>query len=372
MRFTFPESCARVASLLCFIGGVLTLTIVPEQVGAYDWNSRYGIDAQLGYDDNYRLSNTDEVETTTSTLGVNANLQGTSEISTLDLSLGANATEYSDSTIDDSDGYRLSLATSRRGERLTSSLGISFESESTAETELLDTGVTEDGTRESLAITPAVTYSIDELNALSISLQHRDVSYDTVSLIDYVDNSVTLGWSRQLDESSGVSANLSMARYEPDDADETDTESIYFGYNWRTSQATGYRLSLGYSDVDRPNARDSGGNFSFAIDHETDERNSFVFSINQGFQPSGRGEVIEETSLAMRWTRALTDRSSFNLGATAVSNDNRDYYSINTGVGHQITQEINLGGSLRYRSESTDAGSPDSTSVFFSVAYRPL
>ena len=313
-----------------------------------------------------------KIETSSGKIGVSANFEGMTEISRLSLNLGANATEYSDSSIDDSDEYRLGLNTSRRGERLSGALGISFESESTAETELLDTGVTEDGTRESLSIAPSATYSLSELNSLSVTLRHQDVSYDTVSLIDYNDNSVTLSWSHLLGENRSISANLSMARYEPDGADETDTESFYFGYDWRTSQATGYQLSLGYSDVDRPNARDSGSNFSFDVNHETNERNSFVFAINQGFQPSGRGEVVEETRFSLRWAHALTDRSQFDLGAQAVSNDDRDYFSISAGAGYQLTQLVNLGGSLRYQRENTDAGNPDSTSVFVSVVYRTL
>ena len=275
MRFPVLDIFYRGSDRLFLLLVLMTAATMSNYANAYDWNTSYGANASLGYDDNYRLTETEKVDTTTGTVGVSANLDGTTEVSSLNLSVGADTTEYSDASIAESDQYRILLSTSHRGERFTNSLGVSFDSESTAQAELLDSGFTGDGTRDTLSVTPNVSYAIDELNSFSANLQHQDVSYDTVSLTDYVNNAVTLSWLRQINENSSISANLSLARYEPDDADETDTESVFIGYNWRSSSATGYTLSLGYSDVDRPNSRDSGGNYSFAINHQTDELNSF-------------------------------------------------------------------------------------------------
>lgn len=355
--------------------GLMFLILLPgvwQASQAYDWNNDYGVDATVGYDDNFRLNENDELETTSTRLGVFANLEGTTEISNLRLTLGANSTTYSESEIDDSDGYRLSLDTSRRGERFSSYLNLSLDSQSTTETELLDTGAVEDGTRDSASLAPGMSYRINERNSISLGLSFRDVTYDTVSLTEYTDNAVTLGWSYQLDETSSFSVNLRTSEYDPDDDDTTDTNNLSLGYTMSPAEATNYTFSVGYSDVNRPDDSESSGNYAIDINRRTDERNSYSFTLSNDYVSSGAGEVRDEDSAGVNWVHSLSEKSQFNLGAQASSNDQRDFVSIELGGNYNYTREINLGASLRHRRQESDSVDADSSSVFFSLSYSPI
>lgn len=263
------------------------VTVQWHTVAAYDWNNDYGATVSVGYDDNFRLSESNKTSTTSGTLGVFANLQGATEISNLGFTVGANSNAYSESSIEDSDTYNLSLDTSRRGERLSGSLKVALDSQSTTETELLDSGTTRDGSRDTVSISPGFSYQVNERNSFSVNLSLRDVTYDTVSLTDYSDNSVALSWGYILDETSGILINLRNTDFDPEQGNKAETNSLFAGYNMRVSEATSYNFSIGYSDVDRPSDPEDGRTFSVAVTHSTDERNSFAASLSNSYQPSG-------------------------------------------------------------------------------------
>ena len=233
---------------------VLPLLFVPlfflTSAYGYDWNRDYGVNASVGRDDNFRLTEVDPVETTSASLGVYADLDGATEISNLRFRVGARATNYSESSIEDTDEYYLSLATARRGERLSGSLDMSIRSESTTQTELLDTGNVVDGTRESANVAPGISYQLNERNSIYGNLSFSDVTYDTVSLTDYTDNAVAAGWRYSLSETSEVSINGNAFRYEPSDGDSTSITGLNFGYGFSTSEATRYNLTLGLQTPD--------------------------------------------------------------------------------------------------------------------------
>ena len=359
---------------LCSLGILIFLLMVLcKPASAYDWSNDYGANLTVGFDDNFRLSADDEIDTTSTDLGLFADVQGATEISTIRLAIGVNGTTYSESSIDDETSYNLSLDTARSGERLSSFLNVSFESQSTTETELLDTGfLEEDGTRDSISVSPGLSYQVNERNSVSLSFDFRDVSYDTVSLTEYTDNSVSLGWSHRLDETSSVSTSLQHSVYEPDDDDDTDTNSVYVGYELRASEATTYNFSVGFTEVERPDDSEDGNNYAFDVNHRIDDRNSFTLGLSTSFEASGEGEVRQEDSLNLQWNHGLSDRAQVTLSAEGVSTDERDYYSFIAGSNYQYTREIGLSASYRYREQDGGAGDADSSSVFFSISYSPI
>ena len=339
---------------------------------AYDWDNDYGVNVSVGQENNFRLAATNEIDTTSTRLGVFANLQGSTEISNLRVALGANSSTYSESEIDDSDGYNLSLDTLRRGERLSANLVVSATAQSTTETELLDTGNVIDGKRNTARVSPGLNYLLDERNSLFANLSVSDVTYDTVSLIEYTDTAVSIGWGYALDEASDFSFNLSTSEYDPENDETTDIKSLSFGYEIRTSEVTSYAFSIGYSDVDRPDNSEASGDYAIDINHRTDERNSFVIALSNAYRGGGAGDVRDEDLLSLQWNHALSDRSQLDLLAQAISNDDRDYTSIEFRGGYQYTREVSLGATLRYRRQDSDFADADSSSVFFSLSYSPI
>ena len=339
---------------------------------AYDWTNIYGASLTLGFDDNYRLDTVNEIDTSSTNLGVFTRLEGSSEISRLGLSLSVNNQSFSDSSIDEQTGYQLALNSSRTGERLDSFLDISLDSVSTANSELLDTGILVDGTRELAAFAPGVSYRLNERDSISANLILQDVSYDTVSLTDYTDNSLTLSWRHGLDETSSFAVSLSTSVYETETDITTDTNSLNLGYELSVSAQTTYDFSIGYSEVDRPTESLSTGIYGIEMNYRSDDRNNFLASVSSGYEASGFGEVREEDRLSVRWNHGLSERSQLTFSADGVSSDARDYYSIEAGSNYQYSREINLAASYRFRQQSDVLGDADSSTLLFSLSYSSL
>ncbi|MGI9318062.1 MAG: hypothetical protein ACR2QW_12090 [bacterium] len=352
---------------------VFLFMLVCKPVSAYVWDSDYGANITVGFDDNFRLGSDDEIDTASTSVGVFTDIDGRTEISNIRLALGIDGTTYSESSIDDQTSYNLSLDTSRSAERLSSSLSVAFVSAATTETELLDTGfLEEDGTRDSISVSPGLSYQVNERISVSASLGFQDVSYDTVSLTEYTDNSLSLSWRYQLDETSSISISLRHAVYDPDNDDDTDTNSLSVGYALRASEATTYNFSVGFTEVERPDDTEDGNNYAFDVNRRIDERNSFVLGLSNSFESSGEGFVREEDTLNLQWNHSISGRAQVTISAEGVKSDDRDYYSFAVGSNYQYSREIGLSASYRYREQDEGQDTADSSSVFFSLVYAPI
>lgn len=341
---------------------------------AYEWTNNYGTDLTVGYDDNFRLSAVEEnqIETVWSSLGVFADINGATEISNIRLVFGANGFSYSDKSIDDRNSYNILLDGQRSGERLDTFIAASFRQDLTVESELLDTGVIEDGTRDTVTVAPGLRYRVDERNAVTARYSFRDVSYDTVSLTEYMDNALSLGWDYLLDETSSVSAGIRSTRYESEAGSTSETESVNIGYSLKTSEVTTYNFSYGYSGVDRSGVTDTSNNYSINVNYRQDELDNFILAASRGYRSSGSGGVRLEDRLDLRWNRGLTDRSQFRLSIRGVAAEDRDYFSIQPGIKYQYSPEISTFTSYRYRVQTDDFGDANSSSLLFTLTYSPI
>ena len=339
----------------------------------YDWNRDYGVNATLERNDNFRLTENNPVATTSARLGVFADLNGTTELSNLRFRVGARATNYSETSIEDTDEYYLSLASARRGERWSGNLDMSYISRSTTETESLDTGRLVDGNRNTANIAPGFSYQLDERNSVYTNFGFTDVTYDTVSFTDYTDTSIKVGWVNQLSETSEASLNGNVSEFNPDNDDTTFVTGLNIGYGFNTSEATRYNLQLGYQERDTPIDTERNGNSSFEVRHSIDERNDFSLFAGRGYVPSGSGGVRYESRLDMRWNHALSERMQFTLSAEGVDRDERDYIGIVVGGRHQYTREISFAANYRYRNQQSSIyDDADSNSVSISLSYSPI
>ena len=354
---------------------------------ADDLYTGYGINATLGWDDNYRLSEDDQVDTMSTSLGVYGELRGGSELTKFIGGVSASGSTYSDSSIDNTETYGLYMSGTHRGERWSGSLPMSYHLEPTTETELLDTGETDvDGERKTLNIAPGVSYQLTERNSVYTSFSFTDVSYDTVSLTEYTNNALSVGWVNSVTETSEASINGSYSEYNPDSGDTTRVTRIFVGYDFSSSEATWYALELGYAERESPDETTSDGSSSFQMGHSIDERNDFSLFAGRGYVASGAGEVRYQTEMNLSWGHALAERWQFNLSSEGVSSseegsssssegissDDRDYIQVRAGVYHILTREIRLGANYRYRIQYSDTDDADSNSVFFTLSYSPV
>ena len=363
--FKSYQFIVRSGLLVAFITSVFLFS----KSHAYSWDVDYGANASVSRNDNFRLTEDDKVKTTESSLGVFTSLERATEISSIILIAGASATNYSESSIDDSTAYNLGLSSFRQGERWTGSLDLSYASESTTETELLDTGNVIDGERETASVSPGARYQIDQTNSIYANLGFTDVTYDTVSFTEYTDNSLAVGWVHQLDEISDVSLNASISEYEPDDGDESTIISLQLGYGRNISEVTRYDVLLGYAENESPTETTRDGNSSLTVSHSVDDYNAFSLFVGNGYYSSGGGEARYESRLNLRWDHALAERLQFNLTSEGVKSDDRDYIEVSAGLGYQFTREIRVAANYRFRKQNSDTSDAESNSILLSLGY---
>lgn len=352
---------------------LLPLLVVSATGNAYTWESDYGASITLGYDDNFRLTPDDELETLSTDLGLSADIEGATEISSISLIIGASAIDYSEAEIEDRTNYRALFDWSGAGERTSGDLAVSFVQESTTETELLDTGLNQDGTRNTTRLAPGLDHRLDERNTLTAGLNYRDVRYRSVDFTEYTETSATASWRHALQQTDTAFVSYRISEYDPDsDSGSTRWNTILIGFETEPSERTIYSFAAGYSDVDRPQGSETGGNYAIDILHSADERNSFVFSVGSDYKSSGGGEVRKEDRFYLRWNRGLSETASFILSSEALSTDRRDYLIISARLNRQVSREVLLSGSIRYRQREENLAEADSTSLFVSVSYQPV
>ena len=352
-----------------FLTGLIL--IISTSSWAMNWQSRYGVDLEVGTDDNFFLRQVSETDTNFSQLSLFAGADGNSETGYVNYLLRVNGHNYSDKTINDDATASFLLGMGSQGERFSSNLDLSYVNQTTYDSELLDTGLRIDGRRESVIVAPGLSYRLTERHSLSGSLDFEDVSYNTNLLRDYQDKALNLSWIYGLNEQSDLSANLRYSQYEQENLPATNTSSIFMGYVLRTSRNTTYNFTLGYTSVEGPLDTRTSTTYRVLIDNDFDELNNFTFRLSQLYRPSGVGVVRLENRLGLGWVHAFTEKLQGLLSADYLHVTTRDYYEIKPGIGYQFTQYLNLAGSYRYRrDDNVILGIAESNSVLLTLSYN--
>ena len=346
--------------------------VISTNTHALYWQHNYGVNLELGTDDNFFLTPTNETEVNSSKLNLSVGADGSSETSNVNFGARINTNNYSLSTLDDSPTAALLLGMANQGERLYSNLDLSYAYESTLETELLDSGIRVDGRKETVGVAPGLSYQLNERHSLSANLGLQSVSYSTPTLIDYYNNNLGLSWGYKLDETSDFSTNLNYTRYEPDNNANTETAALFLGYVKRSSETTTYDFTLGYTTVGESITSTGSTTYRLLITNEHDDWNSFSLRISQLYNPSSLGTVRLENRLVLGWDHGFTEHLNGSLTAEYLNTEDRDYYEIAPGISYRFSQHMDLGARYRYRRDDRDnlTGNAISNSVFLTLSYN--
>lgn len=323
---------------------------------------------ETGYNTNYRL-NSEDIETAYGKLGVSADIEGSTESSSVKLSGAIIGDSYSDSDVDSETEYRLNLDTENRSERSTWYLGVSATREPTVETELLDSGVLVDGTRDRLNVSPGIIYQASERSSVELGLEFGEDNYDSDLFVENTNELAFVGWTHQLNETSDIGARLSYSEYDPEDDDITETSNVSIRYQVNPGDNLSYLFSIGYSDVDEPVGSESGGTYSFEIQNIQDEKNTYTLSFSHNFYTSSLGEVREEDRVNAGLTHGLTERTNFIATTEFASSDDNDSFRIELSMEHEYSRKVLLAGGFRFRNRDDDFNNETSSELFASVIF---
>lgn len=345
----------------------LSVIVALGQPAIAAWDDYYGIGITAGYDNNFRLTEDDPVETGILSGNFFAGAEELTQTTSLVLYADIRGDSYSDDSIDDSHALELSLTWGESLIRSEYSVDVSYLMEPTAESEQLDSGASVDASRDSADLTLAYGYDMTQLTSLLADLQFTDVQYDTDVFTDYQVATGSAGFRQRLSPRSSWSLTATFGTYEPTDDGQTDTLSGDLGYLYSTSERTTYTFTVGYAEIKGPDENEYGRTFAADISHIVDERNSFVLTIADDYQPTGNGEVRREESAEIEWLHALTDRVAFYSSLLILSADDLDYGEFDIGCGYSITREVLIEGTYTYRNQQDDIEDATSDSVYITL-----
>jgi hypothetical protein len=339
---------------------------------ALNWEDNYGATIAAGYDDNLRLASANELETSFGSLALFARVDGRSAVTDVQLRVGINNDNYSDSEVDGRTTGNLSLSVNKQqSELLQTGVNLSYLIEPTLQTELSDSGILVDSTRDTVNVSPTLGYSLSERSSISVNLSFTDVSYGTDSFEEYQDNSISLGWSYNLDETSILSINLSRSQFDPVDAVTTNSNSLYLGYNMRQTETLSYNFSAGFTDVDSAANSQTSNNYGVAISHTPDKFNDVTFDASRSLQASGTGVVREQDHLGLNWMHAFTEKVAGILTIDYIDSDDREYYSIQPDVNYRLSKNATISGNYRFSKQDISSGdAAESNSLLFTLSYN--
>ena len=397
---------------------------------AAEWSVEPRISARSGYNDNVRLTTADhdsvwEADVTPAVkFGVsteNQGLFGNADVSIRRFYGGSGANS---SSLLDREDYHIKVNSYQHTERNNFGADIDITQDSTLDTELTQTGqvIENRATRLSTVLNPSWTRLIDEKTRLQLEYRFNRVEYsDEVgqnNLVNYDYNTVSASLIRSFTERTQGTLSTSASRYKPETGLNSDTYALQAGLTRQHSETLSTSWLAGWretkSDTLSPTGfcvgADSGAGFpkctgGFPVQTGTDtdetnntgatyaasitktlERGSLGASLTRIATPSGEGELLDTTRLALTGEHRFTELLRSNLtveyynrdtivnasGTGSTDTNTRNFFRIRPSITWQWQRELLLAGEYQYsESEDTNGDTATQNSVYLTLTYRP-
>ena len=325
------------------------------------------------------------------------------------------------SSLLDREDYHFKVNAYQRTERNDFGADIDITRDSTLDTELTQTGqvIENRATRLSTILSPSWTRLINEKTRLNLVYRFNRVKYsDEVgqnNLVDYDYNTVSASLGRSFTPLTQGTISTSFSRYKPETGLDSDTYAIQAGLTrqhsetlstswlagWRNTRSdtltpTGVCLiggnfpkctgNIGFqTGTDKDETSNTGATYAASIT-KTLERGSLGASLTRIATPSGEGELLDTTRLALTGEHRFTEQLRSNLtveyykrdtivnasGTGNTDTNNRNYFRIRPSFTWQWQREWVLSGDYQYaESENNNGDSATQNAVHLTLTYRP-
>lgn len=375
------------------VGAFASLMAAP--VMAEKWYIEPIASVRFGYEDNVRLSTSDEEDAFSAYLNIKAPFGFRTEVSDVNLSAELQSRRFDGLSDLDTDDQILGLDAVFRSTRNIFSLQGSYTRNSTRTSELETTGLVQTSKRRiGVNLNPSWTLSVTERTSLQLGYQHTDVSYedaDLTTLTDYRYGRATVGLAYKLSEKTELYGNLSGSRYDAPDADtEFETYQFQVGVNRNISERLSANASLGYAHTESE-FLDSGGS------EETSSEDTILLDLRikrisetmivEGFvnaseTPSSRGRLLRKNAVGISLLQKLSPRTAFTFRGELYENtsaggfdddsDDRLYYFLEPGLNWRATNWWTISSAYRYRNQEYTNSTEDaaeSNALFITIRY---
>lgn len=324
-----------------------------------------------------------------------------SPVDLIGLDISAVARRYDVSELD-SEFLHGGFIYSRRGERHEFLLETGASSDSTIETEFLDTGRFENNVdRNEFYFSPSVTAQFSQTLAGEFGVSYRDVEFDTTDpgavtdLVDYQEVELNATLTRRATERLDVLAIADVLFYSPEVASATDTDedsySLSLGLAYQLSPQLDLSASVGRSKIESDFVLpDSTG--AQRSDEETifnvgavyaGQVSQFELEGYRSIEASAVGGLAPVDGVRLYYVYSVSPRLDFTFGADYATRDSvpgeseeREYYSLSPGAIWNYNEKFSLEFDIEYRDqETTDVitgahEEADSTQYLLTARYR--
>ena len=394
-----PDRPARTESRVKFRHALCwALAAVVPAVGAYaaEWSAEGSASLTGKFDDNIRLSSTNEQSVFGAIFAPYLNVRRRSPIWDMNFKADLSIARYTEDSNLDSEDPRL-----RADVRYRTQLGlIRLEGEasraSTLVTEETDTGNFETTTQRNLfRLAPSWSYLVTELDTISIGAGWTDVSYESGALNDYRSFVANAGWARQVTQADVVSVNLSGNYFVSDSVVELQSTSVTAQAGWEhafserltTSVAAGPQyfmtdVLVAGGGLQTDEERSVGYSLSASVDYQLSDLTTLGASFGRQIEPTSSGSPLQRNRFEVNARHRFLPRLSGSLRAffqldsnptdDSAAGRDRDFFSVEPRLTWAMAEDWDLTGSYRFRTQETEtADRAYSNAIFVTVTYRP-
>ncbi|MGB7934081.1 MAG: hypothetical protein WCH04_18005 [Gammaproteobacteria bacterium] len=331
------------------------------------------------------------------------------------------------SSLLDREDYHFKVNSYHRTERNDFGANIEVTQDSTLDTELTQTGqvIENRATRLSTILNPSWTRMLNEKTRLDLEYQFNRVEYsDEIgqnNLVNYDYNTVSAALVRNFTPLTQGTLSTSFNRYKPETGLNSDTYALQAGLTRQHSETLSTSWLAGWrntrSDTLVPTGvcvpDDSASfpkcppgppvNFPVQTGTNTDETSNtgatYAVSITKTLErgkigasltriatPSGEGELLDTTRLALTGEHRFTELLGSSLtveyyerdtivnasGTGNFDTNTRNYFRIRPSITWQWQREWLLSGQYQYaESENTNGNTATQNAVYLTLTYRP-
>jgi hypothetical protein len=380
---------------LCLTFCLVLQPLATNQSRAAEWSVLPSVALRASYNDNFTLS--PGAHSSVSGLIISPDVKFSGETETLKVTGGLNLSfnrYFGEEGLNTND-YDLSLRSTYRAERDLLGLNIDAIRDSTLVSELETTGVVLAYRQRNLqTVNPSWSRALTEATSIRASYNFTNVHYDDTagtSLIDYRDQSVSVGLQTSFDERNVANVAAYYDRFETDPSQfKATTYGIQGGYDYAFSETLHGSLTVGnrwtqsvstsqalvcdgpiilgicfgtVTQVTFAQKANSSGYTLKAILEKRSETDTVNGSLSRDIYPSGVGSLVETDRVQVTWTKQWSPTLSASISGAAyesryiggvVTRSDSRYYRVDPRVSWRLAEGWMLDVGYRYARQKYD------------------
>ena len=357
------------------------------------------------FEDNIRLTETDEISDSTQSVNLQLTLQRLSPIWRHQFDLGLASRNYSEENGFDYDNQTLQLSSNWQQPKFALQFGLNHNRDSSLVSELDVSGLIQNQVRrEGSTAFVNGRYSIGELNLLSLQINGQQIEYADPAqsgLVDYDYYYMNTELQHLFRSAHRVILSLLFSQYQTElNQQQVEDLGITVGIEGALDERWAYTFSLGLRETSteaeilvpdfflftfRPikfTSKEQGTLYNLEISREF-LSHQVALRLQRSTRPSGGGEFLESDTLSLIQQGKLSQRLSWTnqiqwivnreISSDSATSD-RDFYSLQPGLRWRHTERSTLSIAYRYRYQefNNQNSQADGHAIIFSYQHRWL